>query len=97
MAAKDKPELEDRGYIVKGLPEESRCFFEDTEPRGFFNFSLTSDDFLDARLQDTPFSELGDQFQDYVLSTPQFLMYADQPAIYPMVTMRQLEYETNHG
>lgn len=31
MAVKDKEELEEAGYIVYGLPESSRCFYEDGE------------------------------------------------------------------
>ena len=41
---------------------------------------------------DIPFSERSDEFKGYVRSTPQFLMYADLGAIYPVVTMRQKDW-----
>ena len=94
MAVADKEELEEIGYEVKGLPEASRCFFErgEEEKGGWFNNSLTTEEFLDMKMLDIPFSDRSDEFKGYVRNTPQFLMYADLGAIYPVVNIRQKDW-----
>ena len=43
-------------------------------------------------MRGVPFDELGNRFVNYVTENPEFLFYADLPSIYPMVTMRQMEF-----
>lgn len=49
------------------------------------------------RLQGEPFTELDQKFQEFVIEHPEFLLNADLPAIYPMVTMRQMEFWVSEG
>lgn len=58
---------------------------------------MSTDDFIEARLEGRPFSNLSANFQNYVIDNPEFLFFADLQAIYPMVTMRQMEFVRTEG
>ena len=57
MASEDKTKLEENGYTVYGLPEQSRCFQADAG-QSFFNWSMSTEDFIKDRLDGRPFSNL---------------------------------------